>query len=227
MNFLSHFYFTQNKHDPYLTLGSVLPDLLRNYKGSWRIRPEKEEDEEKFNKYPELASIILGWNLHLHVDSIFHSSESFRRETAALRRKLVHVFKRLPIRPFFLAHVGYELTLDRLLIHNQLIKTNQFYQELAKCESSIIQDFLAKAGIAEPTGFLNFLDSFIESKYLESYKDSKSIVYALDRIGRRVWDAKFNKNEINESILIFEELKDTLNPSFIKIFKQIENTLES
>lgn len=225
MNFLSHFYFIKNQHDPYLTLGSVLPDLLRNYKGSWRIGPEKEV--EKFTSYPELTSIMMGWNLHLQVDKMFHSSESFRRETAALRIKLVQIFKRLPMRPFFLAHVGYELTLDRLLIHNRLIKTDQFYQELAACDSLIIQDFLSTAGIAKSTGFLTFLDSFIESKYLETYKNSKSIVYALDRIGRRVWDAKFNKNEIHESILIFEELKNTLSPTFIKIFEQIESTLES
>lgn len=224
MNFLSHFYFTQNKIDPYFTLGSVLPDLLRNYKGSWRIRPEKKA--ERFNKNSASSSLLKGWNLHLHVDNSFHSSEYFLRETSALRKALVPVFKRLPIRPFFLAHVGYELTLDRLLIHNGLIKTDHFYQELASCDPHFIQEFLTNAGIKEPSGFLNFLNSFIESKYLESYRESKSIVYALDRIGRRVWNKKFNEGEIKESILIFEKLKETLNPTFIEIFEQIDDSLK-
>src|SRR5690606_18202249 len=133
-------YFTQNKHDPYFTLGSVLPDLIRNYRDDWRIRPENEVNN--FNKNSELISLIHGWNLHLHVDRGFHSSDFFHQQTSALRKSLVLVFRRLPIRPFFLAHVGYELTLDRLLIHNKLIKTDQFYQELASCDPYIIKEFL-------------------------------------------------------------------------------------
>jgi hypothetical protein len=223
MNFLSHFYFTQNKNDPYFSLGSVLPDLLRNYDDSWRIKPEKEI--ERFNKNSESASLLKGWELHLQVDKSFHSSEFFLQETSTLRKKLALIFRRLPIRPFFLAHVGYELTLDRLLIHNELIKTDHFYQELALCNPYFIQDFLTTAGIKESSGFLNFLNSFIESKYLESYRESKSIVHALDRIGRRVWTVKFNEEEVRESILIFEKLKDDLNPTFIKIFEEIEDSL--
>jgi hypothetical protein len=143
-----------------------------------------------------------------------------------LRKSLVHVFIRLPIRPFFLAHVGYELTLDRLLIKNELIKTDQFYQELASCDPYILQEFLKTSGIKEPSGFSDFLKSFIEANYLESYHESKNIVYALDRIGRRVWNTSFNEDEIKESILIFEKLKETLNPTFIKIFEHIEKSIE-
>ena len=223
MNFLSHFFFTQHANDPYFTLGSVLPDLMRNYNGSWKIKPEK--DVEQFSRNPESASLLKGWELHLHVDKIFHSSASFLQETSALRKSLFPVFTRLPIRPFFLAHVGYELTLDSLLILNGSIKTDQFYQELASCDAHVIQEFLTNAGISEPSGFLNFLKSFIESKYLESYRESKNIVYALDRIGRRVWNVKFNDDEIEESIFIFEKLKETLNPTFINVFSQIEESL--
>lgn len=220
MNFLSHFYFTQNKNDPYFSLGSILPDLLRNYDGSWKIKPEKEI--EKFNKSQAFTSLLEGWKLHLHVDKQFHSSSSFLQESSALRKKLVSIFTRLPIRPFFLAHVGYELTLDSLLIQNGLVKTDDFYQEIGACDPSIIQNFLIDAGIKNPSGFLVFLDSFIKSKYLESYREPKNIVLALDRIGRRVWSEQFNEDETQKSILVFQDLKESMNHTYMNVFKEIE-----
>lgn len=223
MNFLSHYYFTQHKKDPYFSMGTILPDLLRNYKGSWKIKPEKEV--WKFKKNPHFDSLSKGWSMHLAVDNQFHTSTIFLKESSALRRRLAPVFKRLPIRPFFLAHIGYELILDSLLIQNELVNTDDFYREIEDCELNIILDFLRTAGIKDPSGFAAFLHSFIESRYLESYSESKSIVYALDRIGRRVWQEKFNEHEIKESILIVQELKEWLNPTFIKIFKEIEESL--
>lgn len=223
MNFLSHFYFTQHQNDPYFSIGSILPDLLRNYDGSWKIKPEKEV--EKFARNPYFASLLKGWILHIHVDKIFHSSSSFLRETSILRKKLVPIFTRLPIRPFFLAHVGYELILDSLLIQNRLVSTDDFYEEIGACDPSLIQDFLINAGITDPSEFLKFLDSFIESRYLKSYSESKNIVYALDRIGRRVWHEKFNEDEIEESILVFRDLKESLNPTFINVFEQIRESI--
>lgn len=223
MNFLSHFYFTQHQNDPYFSMGSILPDLLRNYDGSWKIKPEKETG--RFSKNPHFASLLKGWILHIHVDNRFHSSSYFLQESSDLRKKLVTVFTRLPIRPFFLAHVGYELVLDSLLIQNKLVNTDDFYREIGACDPTIIQDFLINARVKDPSGFLNFLDSFIESRYLTSYSESKNIVYALDRIGRRVWREKFNENEIKESILVFQKLKESLNPTFIKVFEEIKGSI--
>lgn len=225
MNFLSHYYFTQNNNDPYFSLGSILPDLLRNYNGSWKIKPEKEVD--KFGENPHFDSLLKGWSLHLIVDKQFHTSTSFLRESSALRKRLVTVFTRLPIRPFFLAHIGYELMLDSLLIQNKLVNTDDFYREIEDCDPTIILDFLRTTGIKDPSGFAGFLNSFIESRYLESYSESKNIVYALDRIGRRIWCEKFNENEIKESTLVFQELKESLNSTFIKIFEEIKGSISS
>lgn len=223
MNFLSHYYFTQHKSDPYFSIGSVLPDLLRNYNGSWKIKPEKKQ--EQFSKNRCIASLLKGWTLHIHVDKEFHSSNFFLRGSSALRKKLVPIFTRLPIRPFFLAHVGYELILDSLLIQNQMVNTDDFYREIGDCDPTIIQEFLKTAGIKDPSGFSSFLHSFTESKYLESYNEPKNIVYALDRIGRRVWHEKFNETEIKDATLVFQDLKESLNPSFMYIFKEINESI--
>jgi hypothetical protein len=223
MNFLSHFYFTQNKNEPYFSLGSILPDLLRNYNNTWKINPEKET--VILFKNPPLKSLLKGWKLHIHVDNQFHSSTSFLQESSTLRKELAPIFTRLPIRPFFLAHVGYELTLDSLLIQNKVVKIDDFYQEIGACDPTVIQEFLIDAGISNPSGFLVFLDSFIKSRYLESYMESKNIVFALDRIGRRVWIEPFNEDEIKESILVFQNLKENIQPTFMEVFKQIEKSI--
>ena len=223
MNFLSHYYFTQHKNDAYYTLGSVLPDLLRNHNAAWKPNPEKRT--QKFKNDPHLNSLLRGWELHLQVDKLFHSSSIFLAACSSLRKDLAPIFMRLPIRPFFLAHVGYELILDSLLIQNKEIETEAFYQELASCEPIIIQEFLSLSGIYKTDDFLTFLNSFIQSKYLNSYTETKNIVYALDQIGKRVWVEPFNQEEKEQAILVFDSLKTSLNPTFMTIFKQIENAL--
>ena len=223
MNFLSHYYFTQHEQDPYYTLGSILPDLLRNHNNTWKATPEK--NPEKFNEHPQLRSLLTGWELHLHVDKVFHSSNIFTQACSNLRKELAPIFTRLPIRPFFLAHVGYELLLDSLLIQNKQVETELFYQELASCDPVIIHNFLHLNGFAEAEGFQIFLDSFIESNYLNSYSQSENLVYALDQIGRRVWKERFNETEKKQASLLFDAMKQTLNSSYMTIFEQIEESI--
>lgn len=223
MNFLSHYYFTQYANDPYYTLGSMLPDLLRNYGGVWRISPEKER--ERFKRDPALHALLKGWDLHLQVDKIFHSSPVFIAETGELRKLFVPVFTRLPIRPFFLAHVAYELILDSLLLQEKAVNTANFYQELAACDREIIQTFLIQAGLPDPSAFFVFLDSFLKAKYLESYASSKSVVYALDQIGRRVWHEKFNEQENEAAILVLDRFKKNQGSSFMEVFNTIEKAV--
>lgn len=223
MNFLSHFYFTKRNHDPYYSLGSILPDLLKNHNSSLRLKPEGKLSELNIN--PNYRSILNGWDLHITTDKHFHSSDYFEQETSALRKKLVPIFTRLPIRPFFLAHVGYELTLDSLLIQNKLVDTNDFYNRIKECSPGVINTFLTLCDMENASDFSEFLNSFIQSRYLESYNKPENIVYALDRIGRRVWQEKFTSYEIDQSFYVFKDLKDSLDNSFIEVFHYLEKTL--
>src|SRR5690606_17721779 len=135
-----------------------------------------------------------------------HNSVSFKHQSSILRKELVNVFTNLPKRPFFLAHVGYELILDSLLIQNKIIDTNLFYKKLKSCDPTIVDTFMNKLGIIEHRGFHSFLNNFIESAYLKSYSKTKSLVYALDRIGRRVWIEEFTKEESRNTIKIFDKM---------------------
>lgn len=219
MNFLSHYYFTQAEPNPYYTLGSLLPDLFRNHRANWKFNPEKQP--ELFQGDENLRQMLRGWELHLEVDHLFHDAARFKQESSILRKELVNVFHQLPKRPFFLAHIGYELLLDSLLIRHRLVDTHKFYETLAACQTEVIERFLNQLGIYHNDRFYDFLNDFISSRYLESYAKTESIVYALDRIGRRVWIDAFTDEEAHQTVLVLDENLKRLDTSFFDIFDNL------
>src|SRR5690606_6929586 len=117
--------------------------------------------------------------LHVQVDALFDKSPPFNLHSSGLRIEVIEIFVTLPIRPFFVAHVGYELMLDSLLIRNNLIQTKQFYDNLSDCDTVIVDAFMNKLGVTETNNFHAFLTNFIDTRYLESYRNTENIVYAL------------------------------------------------
>lgn len=219
MNFLSHYYFTQAEPNPYYTLGSLLPDLFRNHRANWKFSPEKQP--ELFEGDEDLEQMLRGWELHLEVDHLFHDAPIFKEESSILRKKLVGVFDQLPKRPFFLAHIGYELLLDSLLIRHRLVDTRRFYDTLSACRPDVIERFLNQLGMYHNERFFDFLNDFIRSRYLESYGKTESIVYALDRIGRRVWIEPFSEEETSQTARVLEGNLNRLEPHFFNIFDDL------
>jgi len=197
---------------------------LRNHHYNWKFRPEKEN--LLFNDNPDIELLFEGWKHHVQVDALFHSSASFKIHTSQLREELVNVFTRLPKRPFFLAHVAYELILDCLLIRNNIVDTDLFYKNLSSCDSKILDVFMNRLGIIETKDFHSFLNNFIASRYLESYDKPESLVHALDRIGRRVWVEKFSRKETENALTIIENAIKNLNPEFLDVFKIVEEEIK-
>lgn len=224
LNFLSHYYFAQAANNPYYTLGTILPDLFRNHHYSWKFRPEKEN--LLFNDNSDLELLFKGWKHHVQVDAIFHNSAPFRIHTSQLREQLATVFTQLPKRPFFLAHVAYELILDCLLIRNNIVDTDLFYKNLSSCHLKTLDMFMIRLGITETKGFHSFLDNFTTSRYLANYDKPKNLVYALDRIGRRVWVEKFSEKENEDTLTILENVIENLNPEFLEVFKFVEGEIK-
>lgn len=225
LNFLSHYYFVQVNNNPSYTLGAILPDLFRNHHYNWKFRPEKEN--LLFNDNPDLQFLFEGWKHHVQVDAIFHNSAPFIIHTSQLREELVKVFTQLPKRPFFLAHVAYELILDCLLIRNNIVNIDLFYKNLSSCDSQILDVFMNRIDITETKGFHRFLNNFIESRYLETYDEPRSLVHALDRIGRRVWLEQFSKRETENALTIIETATENLNSNFLDVFKLIEKEINN
>lgn len=223
MNFLSHFYFDRFEDNPYRIMGMVLPDLIKNANKSWNPRPEKKEYLFQHDRLQ--VNIMEGWKRHLQVDRYFHSSVFFYHHTHILRLKIVPYLESSAVRPSFVAHIALELMLDNLLLTELNMDSSQFYHYLKLTDKKVLADFLLLNEITDSAKFFLFLDEFIKSKYLESYRNPRDIMYAIGKICLRVWPEPFNEEQKLQLTLILISYLEELRGDFLTIFEQIEAEL--
>lgn len=217
MNFLSHFYFDRYSEDPHLILGTVLPDLIRNARNDWKLHPEKHAESFAVPSYEN--SIVRGWMRHLTVDRHFHNSDFFKNHTSAIKKAIVPVLKNSLVRPSFLAHISLELFLDSLLLTENHIQTDTFYHQLKQSDHKAINRFLEMNHIEDRAHFFKFFDRFMESKYLEKYREIDHIVYALNRICMRLWQNPMSENELHALTEVLGDYRDKFLNDYMDIYK--------
>ncbi|MEJ7778835.1 MAG: hypothetical protein WKF68_04520 [Daejeonella sp.] len=222
MNFLSHFYFDRHNNDPNLVLGTVLPDLVKNARKDWNLHPEKKED--LFTNQFEL-SILKGWKRHLAVDRHFHNSDFFIRHTGAIRLLIAPVLVSSPVRPSFLAHIALELMLDSLLLTDSIIDAEDLYANLRRSDRPALTNFLQLNLMDDLPHFLKFFDKFLEISYLNSYRDTHNIMYALNRICLRVWPDPLSETQILQLSATLIGYHENLEKCYLEIFTEIESIL--
>ena len=223
MNFLSHFYFDRESNPKtrgYHTLGTVLPDLLKNADKSINIHPEKLSSTDHL-----ISEIISGWKKHLEVDRYFHSSEYFIEHSSQLRKLLAPAIAGSPVKSFFLGHITLELILDNLLLTTNKVSADNFYEHLGFCDQGVIDNFLHFSGLAETGQFFRFYESFVRNRYLHTYTDTQQIAYALRRICMRIWSDPFTTEQEGRMNAIISDYRDALLPGFMSIFDQIGDKL--
>ncbi|MFW0717035.1 ACP phosphodiesterase [Pedobacter sp. N23S346] len=223
MNFLSHYYFDKLTQDANVVMGTVLPDLIKNASKEANLYPQKNEFLFKGN--PDEENLLKGWKRHLAVDLYFHSSNFFLEKTALLKELIKPIVIDTPVRPSFLAHIGLELLLDHLLIEQNLVQVNHFYDKLIAVDRNSLTDFLEHCGLKNQPVFTKFLDSFISSKYLLSYQKLENISYALNRICMRLWPETLNEFQLQELTFQLGIFKPVLAKDFMEIFNEIESKL--
>ena len=216
MNFLSHYYFDRGTTNCYHTLGTVLPDLLKNADKTILIHPEKLHHSD-----PAISDLIAGWKKHLLVDRYFHSSDFFITRSSELRKLLTPAVEGSPVKPFFLGHIALELILDNLLITTGKISVDDFYSLLAGCSQDKIKEFLNFSGLQDTDRFLRFFDKFKSNRYLETYADTNQISYALKRVCMRIWDDPFTPQHEEKMDEVLSAYRGALYGSFMTIFNVI------
>ncbi|SHF17754.1 ACP phosphodiesterase [Pedobacter caeni] len=223
MNFLSHFYFERDNYDENMVIGVILPDLVKNAQKDSNLYPLKEK--HLFEGDALQLSLLKGWERHLEVDRIFHSSEFFKTQTNALKQLILPVFENSPVKPFFLAHIGLELVLDHLLTVKGTVSIPTFYERLTLADKPALDIFLKNCGVADTSVFFKFLDSFISSRYLFSYQKMENISYALNRICMRLWENPFTEAQLSMLTERLEQYKESIAPDYLEIFDRIEGML--
>jgi hypothetical protein len=216
MNFLSHYYFERDTTNCYHTLGTVLPDLLKNADKSIILHPEKLHHSD-----PAISDMIAGWKKHLQVDRYFHSSDFFVIRASELRKLLTPAVEGSPVKPFFLGHIALELILDNLLITTGKISVDDFYHHLAGCNYNKIKEFLNFSGLQDTDKFFRFFEKFKSNRYLETYAETPQISYALKRICMRIWDDPFTPEHEEKMTKVLAAYRDNMYPGFMNIFDKI------
>jgi len=224
MNFLSHYYFERDTTDVNVIIGVVLPDFVKNAEKSYNLYPAKEI--HSFKDDPSQLSLHKGWERHIKVDALFHSSAFFAEQTKILKQLLLPIMGDSPVKPFFLAHIGLELVLDHLLLINADVKVALFYDALAASDKVALNQFLQNCGLSDTTAFFNFLNNFISGKYLFSYQKMENIAYALNRICMRIWNNPFSESQVDQLTIQLETYKSLLETSYLSIFHEIEPQLK-
>lgn len=220
MNFLSHFYFERSNPDPNMVMGVVLPDLVKNAHKDWNLNPHKQGP--LYGDRTIYKSLLKGWNKHVEVDRLFHSSTFFKEQTAILKALILPALTFGPVKPFFLAHIALELILDHLLITTGKVSVNAYYAQLSKSNGKELQEFLVLAGIPDFELFHKFLSQYISSKYLLSYQKTENITYALNRICMRLWPNPFTDHQLELLTRGIDAYIKTLDEDFLLIFNELE-----
>jgi hypothetical protein len=223
MNFLSHFYFDRNSEDPHLVLGTILPDLVKNARKDWNLHPEK-----KIESYKSTVehSILRGWRRHLAVDRHFHNSQFFQKHTHAIRDLIIPALKDSVVRPSFLAHISLELMLDSTLLTENHLDAEDLYVHLQQADRVLLQRFLEINNLDDTAHFFTFFEKFIQAKYLNSYRESQNLMYALNRICMRVWKDPLNETQIQILSAILGEYHESLQENYMEIYDEIAHVID-
>lgn len=223
MNFLSHYYFDKNSTKPERVLGLILPDLIHQHNKTWVFKPEKN-----LALYSgKTLDLLEGWKRHKAIDKYFHNSPYFKSQTQIIKEKLHTAFLKSPVWAFFLAHITLELTLDSLLITENLIDVEAFYSKLDQVDRDSLVEFLNINEVSEPESFLDFYTEFLNSGYLFKYRNPAELTYPLGRICFKIWKEKFTEEEVfslRETILDF--CKENRS-KFLEIYEYIEIQLKN
>ena len=223
MNFLSHFYFERHNPNSYIVMGVVLPDLIKNANKDWNLNPQK--DEYLYRDVPEYDALLTGWKRHLEVDRLFHNSDFFKEQTTVLKQLILPVLNVGPVKPFFLAHIALELVLDHLLIAQNMVNADLFYQHLSQANSVSLSGFLRLAKLPDQHKFDLFMTEFITSRYVLHYEQMENVTYSLNKICMRLWKDPFTKPQVSLLNDQLEQFKEQLKDNFLPIFNQIDGEL--
>lgn len=223
MNFLSHYYFDRHCINPYEVLGMVLPDLIKNADKTWNLHPEKNEYLFLGNKNQE--AILKGWKRHLLVDRIFHNSDFFKYHQHHIKLLISPSLKDSPVKPFFIGHISLELILDSLLLTENIIQPNSFYNYLAQVNHQELSSFLIFNDLPDNDKFFRFFTMFNKEQYISSYDQPDKITYAIKRICMRIWRDPFTREQEDALLQNIINYKNELTDKFIFIFDLIDAEL--
>lgn len=184
MNFISHYYLDREQVGDHLFfVGISTPDLVSVFNRTIRLRPHTLPLVMEDEAAPGDLSFYNGVLRHFEGDKVFHSSGFFHEETARICRLMEATLpESVRERTFFVAHILFELLLDKILIEADDTLVPAFYETIEQQPLSELVR-LTEWVVATPMpGYPSFLERFTQRRYLLRYTDLDYVLFILRRI---------------------------------------------
>ncbi len=225
MNFLSHYYFDQDK-SPEFILGIAIPDIAGNFSHHYN-QIFKNIDSNGYAKAEK--DLINGINQHYRVDAIFHSAPLFEEYCHNLKMRIMQKpwHDKLP-RLYFIVHVLFELVLDAYLIHREPAIVNRFYQIVKEIDPQILKTNFSRfteMDLFVSKIFSNFI-RFSNHEFLRLYEEDANLVIGLKRISQHHFKWQMNEKEEHEFAELIQTFRIEESPRFHEVFNYVSNQLK-
>jgi hypothetical protein len=169
--------------------------------------------------------ISKGCYQHLLSDKAFHSSNFFETYTlmfnqAFTNEKFTNAFQR----KWFLAHICFELMLDRAMVKTFPDLTNNFYNELNEVNENELRTFLEINNGNQIDTYISRINHFREVQFIRYYTDNNKFIFSLNKIMAKVGLPELSQVDAFELENILTELEFTYfadGEELLKLIKKI------
>jgi hypothetical protein len=233
MNFFSHYYIDRENDDKWFLFGALLPELVLHFNETLRKPVNNARNQSKYTLHPlhtVFDSIYQGIQRHYQVDKHFHGSAFFKTCTEKIKNDILsnQNLKPLHYRTFYLAHIAFELLIDRILLKTlQTQEPEGFYCFLETLETDTLSEYFTCIEKTDMMPVLrNILNRHLEMKFLFHYHDNEKFVRALMRlyscVNPSIFEAMPNKH-LTALLLTIQEELEVKTVKFVYQFKSSLN----
>ena len=221
MNFLAHYYTLKTNTDPYMLLGTVMPDMVTDFS-----RIYNKDIQENFSSQTITSKLMYkGIELHIKGDHIFHEHPIFL-DFEKFTKKVLDDNEKITVkRKFVIAHVLVELLVDNFIINTEKGILEQFYHSIGSVEIAEANKFYSELNIEEEkSNFKKNFEKFNKLKFLFHLKENEGVIFTLDKVFGKIFAYDFLKNKIfwEESI---ETIKDYMKMRLPELLDDIKTKL--
>ena len=184
MNYFSHYLLIPDQKKEYLSLGCILPDLLRDKK----IDTSFFLSNDVNGKNVHHVSLFQGIKNHIESDALFHNSAFFKTYTKQIAKAIRESNEiSLSKYTYFVAHILLELYIDHIFITQHPLLLQQFYQQIERANNQHIKSFFSKyLPNNDVELFLLKKDKFVTNRFLNQYSNLQKIGSFLSYVLQKV-----------------------------------------
>lgn len=217
MHFLSHYYVDRSENNPFLVLGSLLPDIAPHFTKTYNavIRKREWQFEE-----PQ-ASIHRGVLRHYEVDAVFHASQVFRdccrRTSLSLAEQGLD---RERYRFWFISHIITEAMLDRQLILEYPGLVMEYYEVLSSVDINMLDAYLNFIVAKDEKNKIlaNFI-RYLDVRFLKYFEKVEGVAEGIIRTAQRATSVSFGEEDRNKLIAALHNIESDIRYSSKKLLE--------